>query len=170
LLSGYFFSSFPGKAWSAPMKVKCEFCGEGQDQKERCGFCGAPLPEKNGQEAWVRVEPFYLYGYFVWPEINYAKMSTRFFFYLGDRLVDTMEISRRSIEELVSPGESIDTLLISLLKVSQGEEEVLRIQSRNAERNTLFEIRKIEMKQRSEIGWSQYAVNSMDSLSVLKGS
>jgi hypothetical protein len=124
--------------------MKCQYCGNlgNTVEGEPCQTCGAPVIFK--QDPIEKGDPFFYNGYMLWPERNFWKDDRTIHFLLGDRLVETITISKLTLNQLVGEGQSFLPLFWDLFKVTQGEEEVLRIKELNTRYPAIFEVRRIE--------------------------
>ena len=120
--------------------MKCDYCQSTEQTGERCGKCGAPLPKGDTK----RLEPFFYRGYIVWDMLDYARDVYITQFWLGEKLIESIEIPRQIMREFVKEGESSLSFIYGLLEVAQGKEEVMRIEEMNSKYPASFEIRRIE--------------------------
>ena len=122
----------------------CLYCGTEGDEKN-CTGCGAPLVKDKVHERIERSEPFFYNGYIVWSLRDPARRMSEFYFYLGAQLVDTIMITDHLIASLnIDPFGGVMEFIFKLFELSQGTEEVLRIQQQNIACPSAFEIRRIE--------------------------
>jgi hypothetical protein len=126
----------------------CVYCGNPdlENTATKCSKCGGPVEIK--QKTEERLIPFFYEGYMIWPARDYCYDQITMYFWLGDRLVDTITLSRMALEELVPVGNDPFQLFWELFKVSQGETEVLCIKELNSKYPATFEIRRIENSER----------------------
>lgn len=132
----------------------CEYCGKTDNAPDakKCGGCGAKIEEvktTSYRQAYSKWGPEFYRGYIVFFICESFGISDTITvqFWLGDRLVDTLTVAREVLEQFRGEAyELYDPLpfFYDLLKVSQGEQEVLRIEQQNHGRPALFEIRRIE--------------------------
>lgn len=126
----------------------CAYCKQGNlSGVTACEYCGAPFGDGSLREDYRirRGEPMFYNGYMLWPEyVSYFESDVkRLYFWLGDRLVETIELPVETIRSLVKEGESNLPLFWDLFCLTQEPGEVLRIQEQNTIRPATFEIRAI---------------------------
>lgn len=123
---------------------KCDYClQDNSEDRKTCKFCGAEIVDKKSADIW-RSAPFLYNGYVVYLTQNYCANTLSCSFWLGDKLVETFEISIEALRQLVPEGEDTVHFFWKLLEVAQGTEEVLRIKEQNSKYPAMFEIRRIE--------------------------
>lgn len=113
------------------MTENCEYCNQ-PTEGERCTHCGAPAKPSSKK---IRGSPFYLDGYFVWPEEDVANLTVEFFVYLGDRLICTVPISypeRTVLIEMYGEGTDCYSRFIEkCIRVAVGTKEYEHIKETN---------------------------------------
>ena len=90
-------------------------------------------------------------GYMLWPEREWGFQNDikRIYFWLGDRLVETIELNMEIIRQFVKEGESCLPLFWDLFCLTQDQEEVMRIRDQNVASPALFEIKAVRPPQYS---------------------
>jgi hypothetical protein len=122
----------------------CEYCGHKNEKGVTvCKTCNAPLKAKE-EPTTQKYRPFLYNGYMLWPEVDWASEKVTMHFWLGDRLVESISLTRLALQMLVPEGTSDTHIFWELFKVAQGEEEVLRVQELNKRYPATFEIRRVE--------------------------
>jgi hypothetical protein len=131
--------------------------------------CGAPLSQAAELDKFARPKswksgPFTYKGYvcFAMHESMAMYDLESIQFWLGDRLVDTINAPRTLLDKFVKEGEDTLPFFYNLLKVSQGEEEVMHIEAMNKDRHAMFEIRRLP----SEAEEFAYRVSSFDNRQI----
>jgi len=129
------------------MKV-CAYCKqECDDEYKKCPNCQSQEFEE--PKSWWRPSPegqsIFYNGYVVWVLHDEKFWADRcsFYFYLGDKLVETIVLDRDVMRQFVPEGESVMAFVWDLFRVAVGEEEVLRVQEQNKHRPATFEIRRV---------------------------
>lgn len=144
-------------------KIICEYCGQisTSDPCQHCGANGSKLPHPQKEVRW---HPYFYNGYMVWPSsVDDFESILRYYFYLGDTLVDKIQFPRNFIYRIEGHDDfSFDMrrFVWKLFQISQGEEEVLRMEEK-VQQNTrvlpaTFEIRRIEPEKLTEEEAEQY--------------
>jgi len=134
------------------MKI-CAYCGN-MGEQDPCMSCGgsyrdARVKAQNREQRW---SPYHHNGYMVWPSaVDDFEMILRYYFYLGEQLVETIQFPRQFIYRIEGYDNfnfNIREFVWKLFEIAQGEEEVLRLEERVAENRGIlpatFEIRRIE--------------------------
>lgn len=125
----------------------CAYCGsDNPSTGKECARCGAKLPETVG--ATWKSEPFFYNGYIVYFLRDYARDLKEVQFWLGRDLIQRFVFSHMTWEEFINRivgGEFNDPMpyLFDMLKLAEGEKEVLEYQAKNNKEPARFEIRYI---------------------------
>ena len=133
------------------MDNRCSYCEQpNHKENEFCKYCGAEL-DRIDKACIQKGEPFAYNGYIVWPIKNIPMDFLEYHFYLGDRLVDVIKISRDILLNFVPQGTSEMGLVWDLFLVSQGEEEVLHIVEQNKVDPACFELKRVPTEREAYI-------------------
>ena len=125
--------------------MKCDYCGKVNEGKQsHCKYCGGELKNNENKPEERKYGPTFYNGYIVYFIDNFASLRGRAQFWLGVTLIDTVEYSREILREFVSDGEDMMPFIFKLFELSQGKEEVLKVQERNKEYPAMFELRRVE--------------------------
>jgi hypothetical protein len=120
--------------------MKCEYCHSENQKGDKCGKCGALLPTMNARTSY----PFFYNGYMVYVSREFFRDVLAVYFWLGERLIEKVEIPQPTLDEFVKEGEDFMPFFYELLKVARGENEVLNIRALNDKPGVRYEIRRIE--------------------------
>jgi len=133
--------------------MKCAYCKQeiGKDQ-EKCPNCGAIEREGSQESYTMDYGPTFYNGYVVWMLLDdmWPPDRASWYFYLGDRLIETITLDREIVHKFVPEGQSVMPFVWDLFKVAAGEEEVLRIKEQNTCKPIVFEIRRVPADEREE--------------------
>jgi hypothetical protein len=121
--------------------MKCEYCHSEKQDGKWCGKCGAILPTTNERLS----HPFFYNGYMTYVVRDFSRDIISVYFWLGDRLVEKIEVPERTLCEFIKDGEDYMPFFYELLKVALGENEVLSVKGINDRQSARYEIRKIEL-------------------------
>ena len=140
----------------------CAYCGQLTGESV-CHLCGG-----SGEERWEKNErmlnPFFYNGYMVWRSwIDDFESISRYYFYLGDRLVQIIQFPQSFIYRVRDVNDlkfDFMKFVWNLFLIAQGEKEVLEIEE-NVSQNmgvlpATFEIRRIEPEKLTEEEATQY--------------
>lgn len=120
--------------------MECEYCRQPVEKDIlNCTNCGAgvvattdvgglmPLPK----DEIVWAQPRAYKGYVVWGYSDYFTEIAVYQFWLGDKIIETIELSREMIKQFVPEHQDSIAFAWELFELTQGEEEVLRIAQQN---------------------------------------
>lgn len=125
--------------------MNCLYCGRKNDPSlTHCAFCGAELKKVDAKQEDRKYGPTFYNGYIVYFIEDWSRCMARVQFWLGVTLVDTIEYNREIAREFVAECEDPMPFIFKLFELSQGKEEVIKVQERNKEYPASFEIRRIE--------------------------
>ena len=103
---------------------KCSYCGSHNGPRgNSCSKCGGPwVPQEDAtvgiaERGW----PFYIGGYWIWPEYGFLNDIRRFDVYAGDRWLAAIEITREAWRQNVAEGEDGTPFMLSLIRAALGE-------------------------------------------------
>ena len=132
--------------------MKCAYCKQKVDSdQEKCPNCGSS--ERESSQAYITdYGPFFYEGYIVWMTYDglWPPDRASWYFYLGDKLIETITLDREVVFKFVPKGVSVMPFVWDLFKVAAGEKEVLRVQEQNTRRPAVFEIRCVSADEREE--------------------
>ena len=123
---------------------ECGYCFKKIDEALKyCEYCGAPQ-DKPKEKEW-RGEPFFHDGYMVWRAEEMMSDILKYYFYLGERLVEVIEVTRGFLYQIeFDECEDIFPFVWELFKIAQGHDEVLKVKEANNISPAIFEIRRID--------------------------
>lgn len=116
----------------------CSYC-----QQEKCG-CGAASYTEPVEDRYSEGSPSFYNGYIVWSIYDRWRNTCSWYFYAGDRLVETITLAREVYDRFVPENTDGMSFIWDLFNVAQGEGEILRIMGMNQQRPAQFEIRLIQ--------------------------
>lgn len=150
---------------------KCEFCGTDKQDGNTCVRCGAKLPE--AVNVW-KSEPFFYNGYIVYCLRDCIRDQREIQFWLGHDLIQHFIFTRIAWDEFITRivgGEMCDYMpyLFDMLKLTQGEKEVMEIQAKNTKEPARFEIRYIcpERERLSKNSLSDFAAEAIKAITEM---
>jgi len=112
--------------------MRCEYCGsENVEGADKCAGCGSELVATQGDT--TKGAPFLYRGYMVWPEFSAAFMHDvlKYHFWLGERLVQTIEVNRDVFRQIVPEWEDGTGFLWDLFMLTQNPDQVKIIEEQN---------------------------------------
>jgi len=130
----------------------CEWCGQPiAADAIKCVKCGGTNEKtKPKTEKW---EPYFFRGFMIWPEKDFSRDMFTFHIWLGERRIGQFSVTRQMVDAWHQTyGDLSDSsdLIEKMLKLTIGEEEVVRWNGINADRNFMFEIRRTETPEFAE--------------------
>lgn len=130
----------------------CQYCGQ-ESKNGHCVNCGSTNFGDTPKERICKGQPFYYNGYVVWWLADILTFKVTYLFYLGDRLVENITLSRDILDRFVPKHCDPMSFVWSLFELAQGKEEVLQIVEQNTSRMPAhFEIRYSPSKHEKWIG------------------
>ena len=166
--------------------MNCEYCGRDEWRGTVCARCGGERQEHTTKDRIEKGEPFSYNGFIVWAirkwnDFTSGSWDREFHFYLGDRLIEIISISREMWYELYPPSESANTTLADpmkfiweLFQIAQGdEEELIQIGKNNYDKKPAMFITIARQYDGEKDGWptekiSRYNSMTWDELLALK--
>ena len=129
----------------------CAFCGQ-PFEGITCASCGSVKKEDAPKEQHWQ-QPFLHKGYIIWAvtEDPWCYDVITYHFFLGETLVETIQITRDLMREFVPEGEPFLPFLWKLLEVAQGKKEVGRVEVMNRREPAMFEFRRVPTEREKEI-------------------
>jgi hypothetical protein len=129
----------------------CAYCGQ-LTGESICHLCGGSGDQHREMEKERMLNPRFYNGYIVWPSwVDDFESISRYYFYLGDRLVQIIQFPRSFIYRVKGADDfNFDFMefVWNLFLVAQGEKEVFEIEENMKENMAVvpatFEIRRIE--------------------------
>ena len=157
--------------------MNCQYCGQDDWRGSVCARCGGKPDEHPAKDKIEKGEPFPYNGFIVWPIRKWNDLTSdcwdrEFHFYLGDRLVEIISISKEMWQELYPPTESsalniIDPMrfIWELFRVAQGDrEELIQIGRDNYNKKPAMFITIARRYDGEKDGWPSEKVSQYDSM------
>lgn len=130
----------------------CQYCGE-RVTSNVCVGCGSTDLGDIPEERICKGDPFFYNGYIVWRIADFYQDQATYLFYLGDRLVETITLSRDILDQFVPRHCTAMPFIWDLFELAQGEKEVLRVVEQNTSRGPAeFEIRSVLSEREKWVG------------------
>ncbi len=128
-------------------KRECAFCSTEIDKGVKtCPRCGSNDIEHVQEERLERSDPYPYNGYIVYAIFDFMRIrdAIEYHFYLGERLVEIIKVSRDVLKKLVPENTDEMDFIWDLFLIAQGKEEVLRVVEQNTVTPATFEIRRVK--------------------------
>ncbi len=110
--------------------IKCESCGAAPCG---CGWIKSQIEEQeNKPPEWAGYHYFYN-GYVIWVLPNLASRTVKYIFYLGSKVIDTIEFSIDLLRQHVEPWVSDNKFIWELFELSQGNIDYILKETPEAE-------------------------------------
>ena len=167
--------------------MNCEYCGQDEWRGSICARCGGKRGDHATKDRIEKGEPFPYNGFIVWPirkwnDFTSGSWDREFHFYLGDRLIEIISISKEMWQELYPPSVPAAAYTISepmkfvweLFRVAQGDkEELIQVGKNNYDKKPAMFITIARRYDGEKDGWptekiSRYESMTWDELLALK--
>ncbi len=133
----------------------CLYCGQESVVGAACPHCGAS--GSTVQPAAVqaeRGEPFAYNGLIVWPLRDLVRDVVSYQFFLGDRLLETIEVSREVLHELAEqdPGADCMPLIWQMFEIAHGDRDMAILEDNRRRSPALIAMTSLEYP-RERLTW-----------------